>query len=216
MGEECTFNHTGFMTALYMTILLYNMEEQCTFRLHGVGSFEFGNCTIYNNIALKYGGGVFIDTCGTSSIECHNCTMHSNTAQYAGGGVYIDLHEGVGRIEYRNCIIYNNNAQNDGGGVYFDFYEGRSRVEFGNCRILKNIPYLGSGLYLRSLHATSTSSSFYFQNVLFHFNNATNNLAVYRKIYQSAVVLFNIANVIFEEIEVSNHNTGGLVCFNSQ
>ena len=34
------------------------------FRLHRVGSFEFGNCTIYNNIALKYGGGVFIDTLG--------------------------------------------------------------------------------------------------------------------------------------------------------
>ena len=76
-------------------------------------------------------------------------------------------------------IIYN--AQNDGGGVYIDFYEGRSGVEFGNCRILKNIDYLGSGLYLHSLNATSTSSSFYFQNVLFHFNKATNNLAVYRK-----------------------------------
>ena len=64
------------------------------------------------------------------------------------------------------------NAQNDG-------------VEFCNCRILKNIGYLGSGLYLRSLHATSTSSSFYFQNVLFHVNKATNNLDVYKKIYQS-------------------------------
>ena len=37
----------------------------------------------------------------------------------------------------------------------------------------------------------------------------------YRKIYPSAVVLFNIANVMFE-IEVSNHNTSGLVCLNSQ
>ena len=99
--------------------------------------------------------------------------------------------------------------------MYIDFYEGSS-VEFCNCRILKNIAYLGLGPYLRSLHATLTSSIFYFQNVLFHFNKATNNLAVYRKIYQSAVVLFNIANVIFEQIEVSNHNTSGLVCFNSQ
>ena len=65
-------------------------------------------CVIYKNIALKYGGGVFIDMYGTNSIEYHNCTMHSNTAQYAGGGVYIDLYEGVGRIEYRNCTIYNN------------------------------------------------------------------------------------------------------------
>ena len=30
------------------------------------------------------------------------------------------------------------------------------------------------------------------------------------------MVLFNIANVKFEQIEVSNHNTSGLVCFNSQ
>ena len=30
------------------------------------------------------------------------------------------------------------------------------------------------------------------------------------------MVLFNIANFTFEQIEVSNHNTSGLVCFNSQ
>ena len=186
------------------------------FRLHGGGNFEFGNCAIYNNTALKYGGGVFIDTYGTSSIKYHNCTIYNNNARYDGGGTYIDLYEGVGRIEYHNCSVYSNTAQYDGGGLYIDLYEGRSCVKFCNCTILKNIAYLGSGLYLRSLHATLTASSFYFQNVLFHFNKATNKLAVYRKIYQSAVVLFNIANIMFDQIEVSNHNTTGLVCFNSQ
>ena len=186
------------------------------FRLHGGGSFEFGNCALYNNTALKYGGGFFIDTYGTSNIVHHNCTIYSNTAQYDGGGVYIDLYEGVGRIEYHNCSVYTNAAQYDGGGVYIDLYEGSSRVEFRDCTILKNIAYLGSGLYLRSLHATLTSSSFYFQNVLIHFNKATDKLALYRKIYQSAVVLFNIANVIFDQIKVSNHNTTGLVSFNSR
>ena len=186
------------------------------FRLHGGGSFEFDKCALYNNTALKYGGGVFIDTYGTSSIEYHNCTIYNNTARYDGGGVYIDLYEGVGRIEYHNCSVYKNAAQYDGGGVHIDLYEGRSRVEFYDCTILKNIAYLGSGLYLRSLHATLTASSFYFENVLFHFNKATNKLALYRKIYQSAVVLFNIANVIFDQIEVSNHITTGIVCFNSR
>ena len=31
-----------------------------------------------------------------------------------------------------------------------------------------------------------------------------------------AVVLFNIANVIFDQVEVSNYSTTALVCFNSR
>ena len=90
----------------------------------------------------------------------------------------IDLYEEVGRIEYHNCTLYCDTAQYD-GGVYIDLYEGSNCVKFYNCTILENIAYLGSGVYLRSLHDTLTASSFYFRIVLFHFNKATNKLAVY-------------------------------------
>ena len=120
---------------------------------------------------------------------------------------------GGGSIVFSNCIIYNNIAQ-DGGGVYIDLYEGGGNIKFGHCIIYNNAAYLGSGLFLRALLVTSTGT-FYFQNVLFQFNKASNKRAVYRNVYQSAVVLFNIANVIFDQIDVSNHNTTGLVGFNS-
>ena len=48
------------------------------------------------------------------------------------------------------------------GGKYIDFYEGSSSVEFCNCTILKNVAYLRTGLYHRSVHITLTTNIFYF------------------------------------------------------
>ena len=106
-----------------ISLTITNCRFYTYFRLHGGGSFEFSNCAIYNNSALKYGGGVFIDTYGTSSIEYHNCTLYNNSAWYDRGRVYIDLYEGVGRIEYDNCSVFKNKSLNDEGGVYTDFYK---------------------------------------------------------------------------------------------
>ena len=120
---------------------------------------------------------------------------------------------GGGSIDFSNCIIYNNIAQ-DGGGVYIDLYEGGGNIEFGHCIIYNNAAYLGSGLFLRALQVTS-KGTFSFQNVLFQLNKASNKLALYQNVYRSAVILFNIVNVTFDQIDVSNHNTTGLVGFNS-
>ena len=179
----------------------------------GNGRIEFRNCTVYNNTSQYTGGGMYIYSY-RSNVDFHNCTINNNIAQKYGGGMYIDLYEGGGTIEFSNCTIYNNTAHYDGGGVYIDLYEEGGSIEFGNCNIYNNTAYLGSGLFLRALQISSTTS-FYFKNVSFQYNKASNKPSVYGKVYRSAVVLFNIINVTFDRIEVSNHNTTGLICFNS-
>ena len=176
---------------------------------YGNGSIEFSNCTIYNNAVLRYGGGVYIDLHGESSIEFQNCVIYNNTAQSFGGGVNIQLH-GESSIEFQNCVIYSNTAQSFGGGVNI-FSRGYGIVKFSNSTIYNNTAYVGSGLYLGASAAFSSKNSFWFTNVSFYSNKVT----IIHDVFQSAVVLVNIHDVIFDQIEVSNHNTTGLVSFNS-
>ena len=178
---------------------------------NGSGRTEFSNCTIYNNTAQYGGGGVEIDLYdGSGSTEFSNCTIYNNTAQYGGGGVEIDLYDGSGSTEFSNCTIYNNTAQYGGGGIYFQLNGGSSSIEFSSCSIYNNTAYYGSGLFIVSLQPTSTSR-IHFTNVSFQFNKLPKKL----NIYQSAVFLMNIENVVFSQIDISNHNTTGLVSINS-
>ena len=177
---------------------------------NGSGSIEFSNCIMYNNTAQHYGGGVFIELDnGSGNIRFSNCTIYNNTAQY-GGGVQIQLNNGSSSIEFRNCTIYNNSAQQYGGGVYIYLREESNSIEFNNCTIYNNTAFYGSGLFINAYQVTSRSS-IQFSNVLFHFNKVPKKL----NIHQSAVLLSNIENVILEEIEVSNHNTTGLLAINN-
>ena len=203
---------------------------------NGNGSVEFCSCTIYNNTAKMYGGGVYIDSNENGSIEFHNCNIYSNTANYGGGGVNIYLKDGSiefqncnisnnaaqkygggvlidsngnGSIEFSDCRIYHNTARENGGGIYI-YSNGNCSFNFSNCIIYNNTAYLGSGLLLNAQHFTSTNS-FLFTNVSFNFNKVPNK----NNDYQAAVVLFNIYDIMFEQIEVSNHNTTGLVSFNT-
>ena len=71
-------------------------------------------------------------------------------------------------------------------------------------------------MFLLLFRATTTlTNSFHFTNVSFHFNKVFDRPNVQQKGYQSAVVLFSIFNVTFEQIEISNHNTTGLIGDNS-
>ena len=211
--------------------------------LQGDGSIEFSNCTIYNNTAWYKGGGVHIGLDGGGSIGFSNCTICNSTAQI-GGGMYIDLHGsgiidlsncniysntaqvngggvrmfslGDGSIEYKNCIIYNNTAQSDGGGIYISSYTESGSIEFSNCTISNNTAYFTSGLVLHSFRATSIlKRSFHFANISFHFNKVFNKTDAQQEGYRSIVTLLNVDNVTFDKIEVSNHNTTGLVGVNS-
>ena len=176
---------------------------------NGSGSTEFSDCNIYNNTAW-YGGGMTIYfKNGSGSTEFSNCTIHNNTAGYGGGGVYIDLNNESSSIEFSNCTIYNNTSM-WGGGIHIRLYNRSFGIEFSNCTIYNNTAFYGSGLFINALYYTSTSS-IHFTNVSFQFNRLPNKLNK----YQSAVFLVNIENVMFSQIDISNHNTTGLVSINS-
>ena len=184
---------------------------------YGNGSIEFSNCRISNNTAqYSDGGGVAIYSIrGSVSIEFFNCTLYKNTAQYNGAGLYITLFSDNGNIALINCNIYCNSAQSYGGGVFIYLYTRSSSNKFSNCIISNNSACYASGLYLSYRAISTSTSSFHFTNVLILSNEVINNCYVYQKIYQSAVTLKNINNVTFDQIEVSNHNTTGLVGVNS-
>ena len=180
-------------------------------RLYGNGNLKFSNCTMYNNTPTHDGGGVHIRLHGNGSVEFSNCIIYNNTAQYDGGGVYICSYDGYGSVEFCNSTIYSNVAQYDGGGVYICSYSGCSSIKVCNCTIYNNSAYGGSGLCVLASQATS-KTSFHFTNVIFRFNKPTNKLDK----LQSAIRLLNTDNVTFDQIEVNNHNTTGLVGFNCQ
>ena len=182
--------------------------------LHGNGNIAFHHCTIYNNIGWKKqkrrgggGGGVCIYS-KIGSIKFNNCTIYNNTVQHAGGGGVLILSFGNSSIDFCNSTIYINTALKSGGGVHIKS-KGIGSIMFTNCKIYNNTAYLGSGLYLHALRITSTTS-FLFTNVSFHFNKVPNK----NDVYQAAVVIVKIYDVIFDQIEVSYHNMTGLLSFN--
>ena len=176
--------------------------------INGSGSIEFSNCTIYDNTAQDGGGTAITSYAGSGSIDFSNCTIYDNTVQKVGGGVYIFLHNGSGSIEFSNCTIYDNTAQNSGGGVSIYLFDGSGSIDFSNCTIYNNTAYYGSGL---SALQDASTSRIHFTKVSFYFNKVSNKL--YK--YQCAVLLENIKNVIFNQIDISNHDTTGLVSMSS-
>ena len=175
---------------------------------NGGGSINFSNCTIYNNKGQHAGGGGIYIYSKDGCIEFSNCTLYNNTVRYYGGGMLIESFENS-IVEFLTCTVYINTAQKYGGGVYI-YSDGSGSIKFSNCIIYNNTAYVGSGLYL-NVHRITSTTSFRFTNVSFHFNKVPNR----NDVYQAAVVLINIHDITLDQIEVSNHNTTGLVSFNS-
>ena len=175
--------------------IYYNTQLNSLFRANIVQS----------NFTLSLGYTTFLlyDTDIDVVIE-HSKFSHN----IGGGGIFIDSH-GNGSIEFSNCVVYNNTSKVTGGGVSI-LSAGNGSIKFCNCIIYKNTGDYGSGLYLSAYGFLSTTS-IRFVNVSFLFNKVNNRYDV----YQSAVEIVNIHDVIFDKIEVSNHNTTGLVSFNS-
>ena len=220
-GGGVDFNLNGNVTIEFSNCIIYNNTAQydgggVEIKSNGSGNIVFSNCTIYNNTAQsENGGGVYIDwSTGNVSIDFFNCTIYNNTAQSYGGGLGISLHSESGNITFINCAIYCNNAKDYGGGLSAYLGTKSGSNDFSNCSISNNTAYFGSGLVLRSFREASTSS-FHFTKVSILFNEVINNLYLYPKSNRSAMELINVNNITFDQIEVSNHNTTGLVGINS-
>ena len=165
------------------------------------------NCHFSHNMVL-YGGGIQIISRGNGRLELRNCTIHNNTGHY-GGGLFMRSY-GNSSIEFINCTIYNNTSPLYGGGMFL-VSKGGGSTEFRNCAIYNNTAYIASGMVVYDFRVASESTgSFHFTNILVHSNKITNHLDVYR----NAVLLINIHNVFFDQIEISNHNTTGLMGVN--
>ena len=136
-----------------------------------------------------------------SSTHNYHCTFGAGMALLQS---YIS--NDVPEVIIENCTFEHNYAQQYGGGV---FISCECNIIFRNSNIFNNTAYHGSGMVLHTFR--SSQYTFYFADVLFDSNKVPEMLDK----LQAAVLLTNIQNVTFEQIEVSNHDITGLSSYNS-
>ena len=182
--------------------------------------FYIDSVILYNNTAnfgANFNFAVFL---GHHSLIINNAIItHGKTLTYEcsfGGGMIISINNAVdneNEIIIENSTFSHNVAQQYGGGILISWFSGSGNIEFRNCIIVNNTGYIGSGLVIFGLDGFDTiiTSSFHLTNVVFDSNKVSSKV---NKL-QAAVVLLNVYNVTFEQIEVKHHNTTGLLGYDS-
>ncbi len=100
----------------------------------------FLNCDISANVASIDGGGVFVQTFGTTP-RLVNCTVTGNSAGGAGGGIFV----AAGPATITNCTIADNVAAGRGGGFAC---QGPSTPTITNCILWDDGAPIGSEIAL--------------------------------------------------------------------
>jgi len=128
------------------------------------------HCTISDNIATGFGGGISINTGMTNPApQISNCVISRNSGRY-GGGVYYASESMI----ISECIISNNSAADltnnaNGGGIYFglgyssDININNCIIQNNSCDIDQNASTsgggLGGGIYIIGQHIGGVSIS---------------------------------------------------------
>ena len=92
------------------------------------GSATLNGCSIINNRADNYAGGLYAGAQATLTLN--NCTVSGNSAQY-GAGLFTDYGT---TLAMNNCTLASNTADAIGGG----FYSRGISTTLGNCTISGN------------------------------------------------------------------------------
>jgi predicted outer membrane repeat protein len=104
----------------------------------GSATLTVNSCTISNNSAYFFGGGI-----GNSAgnLQISNCTLSGNSAA-SGGGVYTEYDEA--EVQISNCTLTGNSADFYGGGIYT---QEQVTVTVTNSTLSGNSADSGGGIY---------------------------------------------------------------------
>ena len=139
-----------------------------------------------------------------SYTDIYDCTFAAGMTLVQNNGVYKP------EINIKNCTFEHNLAKQFGGGIFIGWSDTPGNITFHNCTIYNNTAYHGSAMFLYGFN--STLVHFHFVNIIFDSNKV---LYKFNR-FQTAVLLVHINNAIFEQIDVSNHDTTGLLSYHSQ
>ena len=128
---------------------------------------------------------------------------------FGGGMSFVDFADNDSEIVIENSNFSHNVAQQFGGGVAMAWFHGSGNIKFENCIIYNNTGYLGSGLVLYVSNAFEIIPTPTFQFTIVSFDS--NKEFQRQDKFQAAIALVNIRNITFEQIEVKNHKTTGLI-----
>ena len=196
-GLSISLKHTHSYTIIFKidSVVFYNNSGNIGANFRFIASSIGRYSLTMSNTISTYGKAL------KSSTDNYHCTFGAGMALLQS---YTSIDEPEIIIE--NCTFQHNYAQQYGGGV---FISCECNIIFRNSNIFNNTAYHGSGMVLHTFH--SSMYNFYFADVLFNSNRVPKKLDK----LQAAVLLTNIENVTFEQIEVSNHSITGLSSYNS-
>ncbi|MBE0569975.1 MAG: T9SS type A sorting domain-containing protein [Ignavibacteriaceae bacterium] len=116
---------------------------------------EISHCSIHNNLAEVFGGGICFYNVSNDTIFVTDCDITNNkTTGFSGDGGGIYFYPPNLFVEMQNCIISHNVSTNgNGGGIGFGYLAGSNPVlHLNNCTVDYNYADdEGGGIWIESL-----------------------------------------------------------------
>ncbi|MCX5639090.1 MAG: hypothetical protein NTX52_15555, partial [Planctomycetota bacterium] len=130
---------------------------------------HFENCTIIDNVAGVYGGGIYTENC---SPILYNCTVRGNSA-VLGGGMHNRAYDDYSNPVLIGCQFISNLAKGDGGGINNDYPSYYGFLTMTNCIFSRNLAAgIGGGI------GNYAETNLILTNCTFAANLATNGNAL--------------------------------------